>query len=60
MTPPSSLILGQNDSQDPGKHCPDIHCCTVVKGIQTEPAKERDTQGEVWEGPKGEDLVSSP
>ena len=33
-TPPSGLILCQNESQDPGKHCPDIHCCTVVKGIQ--------------------------
>lgn len=56
--PPSGLILCQNDSQTQESTVLTF-THNVVKGIQTEPAKGRDTQGEV-EGPKGEDLVSSP
>ena len=40
-TPPSGLILRQNDSQDPGKHCPDVLLyCSERNTNENQPKEE--------------------
>lgn len=53
------LLTHYNDAHHPGKHFTYDYSSAITKGYKYEPAKRRGTHGEVCEGFKHEDSLSS-